>query len=74
MTYEFQGSIEVLEDIVRVTEISGDWQVDRAGKHTFRSYDGGILNWWPSSGTVQFQGKPEGKAIIERALERCWQG
>lgn len=68
MSQKFQGTIEELKTIVSSTGISGDWEVDRSGKHTFRSYDGGVLNCWQSSGTVQYQGKPEGKAILEQLV------
>lgn len=68
MSHKFHGTIEELKKIVSSTGISGEWQVDGAGKHTFRSREESVLNWWPSKGTVQFQGKPEGKAILEQSV------
>jgi hypothetical protein len=40
------------------------------GFHTFHADGGEVLNWWPSTGTVQFQGKhqEEFKALFSNAL------
>src|SRR5258708_2982657 len=35
---------------------------------TFRSCDGGLLNWWPSKGTVQLQGAVKAKSKLEKAI------
>ncbi len=54
----FTGTLEDLKVGVEACGLSGDWQENHAtGKHSFRSKTGEILNWWPSKGTLQFQGK-----------------
>jgi len=61
----FEGSPEELQAKLDDAGISGDWEIDDQGKHSFRSKKGGILNFWPSKGTLQFQGKPGPKAELE---------
>lgn len=52
----YTGTIEELKNRVEALELSGDWD-DSNGKYCFRAKTGEILNWWPSKGTIQFQGK-----------------
>jgi hypothetical protein len=54
----FRGSLQQLQDIVRNCAISGEWQMHTANLfYRFRTETGAILNWWPSTGTVNFQGQ-----------------
>lgn len=68
MTPKHHGSVKMLKNAVKAANIAGKWQSD-GSKQTFRSSTGGILNWWPSSGTVNFQGKEPGKSQLERAFQ-----
>ena len=68
MTTKFEGTFEEFKAIVEKTGIKGEWQ-EGGGKFTFRSKQGGILNWWESSGTIQYQGNQEGKALLEKRVE-----
>lgn len=68
MQLKFNGAIVELKNAVKTTGIQGKWQADRTGKHTFRSDEGGILNWWQTSKTVQFQGKADGKSSLEQSV------
>lgn len=65
MASNFGGTIEELTAKIAAAGISGDWSHDELGKHCFRSKKGGLLNFWPSKGTLQFQGKPEPKGELE---------
>ena len=67
MKQKYNGTINELKDVVKSAGIQGEWESE-GSKQTFRSVGGGILNWWPN-GTVQFQGKPDVKAVLERTLE-----
>jgi len=67
MKLKYYGSIEDLKWLVVSATISGDWE-QQGDKWVFRSSRGGILNWWPSSGTVHFQGKDPGKSQLQEAL------
>jgi predicted nucleotide-binding protein len=54
----FHGSFDEIQAVVSSCGLSGEWAVDAdASRYSFRSKTGQILNWWPSKGTVQFQGK-----------------
>lgn len=66
MKKKFIGTIEELRSLVTVRGIQGKWHSDGT-KHTFRSIEGGILNWWPT-GTIQFQGKDTARLVLEQLL------
>jgi predicted nucleotide-binding protein len=68
MPKKFTGAIEELKTLLDGASIRGEWTEDSRGKHTFRSRKGGVLNWWPSKGTVDFQGSVDGKAELENAM------
>lgn len=63
MAPHFNGTLEDVRD--RVSHVDGEWQEDSSGKHTFRDKEGGIINFWPSKGTLQFQGKEAAKRKLE---------
>lgn len=68
MATTFDGTIEDLKTKVAEASINGDWSDDEQGKFTFRSKKGGVLNFWPSKGTVQVQGKSGPKGELEAVL------
>lgn len=68
---KFKGTIEELKALVKDAGISGNWRPDGQGKYTFRSPEGGILNWW-TNGTVNFQGQDYGRSILERSLTKIF--
>jgi hypothetical protein len=52
------GSIEGLQAAVAHTGAVGIWTSrDEPRLHTFRSGTGDIVNWWPRTRTLQFQGR-----------------
>ena len=67
MAQKFEGTIDELKEKVEQAGISGSWDDDGNGKYTFRSEKKGVLNWWPSRGTINFQGQPD--ARLEAVLE-----
>lgn len=67
MPKKFYGTIEELKLLVNLTGIRGRWRADGSGKHTYRSSEGGILNWW-TNGTVNFQGTLNGFINLQRSL------
>ena len=60
----FKGSIDDLKRKVAEAGLAGQWSDDGQGKSCFRSQAGGLLNYWPAKGTLQFQGKAEPKAEL----------
>lgn len=70
MSRKFRKSLEELQHLLKEAGVSGQWTYDgQADKHVFRSEDGGVLNWWPKTGTVLVQGQPVAKIPIEAALD-----
>ena len=65
MAIEFLNGIEALRSLIEDCGIKGDWNEDGNGKHIFKSQQKGTLNYWPSTGTIQVQGKVEPKAELE---------
>lgn len=63
------GEFDELEEAVRLSGISGQWQPPgQNGLMQFRGRAGEIMNWYPSTGKLLFQGKnPERleKKVIE---------
>lgn len=66
MSAQYEGTIEDVKALVEQGGVIGEWApVDASGKYCFRSQRGGVLNFWPSRGTVQCQGKAGPKAELE---------
>src|SRR5258707_7815666 len=68
MANKFDGTIEELQVLVKSAGLKGKWEDDGQGKCIFRSNDGGVLNWWPSKGTIQLQGIGNAKSKLEKAI------
>lgn len=56
---KFHGDLESLRAAVSASQFVGEW-TEASNKHCFRAKTGQILNWWPSTGTLQFQGADAG--------------
>lgn len=51
----------------KLTNVGGEWDETQPGKKVLR-LDGGVMNWFEGTGTVQFQGKPGKKESLERLV------
>jgi hypothetical protein len=67
MTLRFRGDYVKLRKCVSRTGISGYWRELKNCHKQFSTEAGAILNWWESSGTIQFQGR-DLKEKFERAF------
>lgn len=65
---KYRGTIEELKGLVERAGIRGEWKEDGQGKHSFRSIEAGVINWWPSTGTLNVQGPADAKLKLEAAL------
>lgn len=56
---KFHGTIEELKAAVEASGIKGEWteRPENGGHYCYRAKTGEVLNWWPSKGTVNFQGQ-----------------
>ena len=70
---KFHGEFSELESLVDEMGYKGQWEDDN-GKKAFRSEDKAVLNWWPSTGTLQFQGPATPKTKFEEAMMKALSG
>lgn len=64
MPIKFNGTVDELKDKILKAGIRGVW-TDQNEKYSFRSEDGGVLNWWPKTQSLSFQGSSDAKAKLE---------
>jgi deoxycytidylate deaminase len=57
MTIKFTDSFEQLKS--KLSSLGGEWSEESQNTKVLR-IEGGVLNWFPSTGTIQFQGKSPG--------------
>jgi len=67
----FKGGLNQLQTIVELLNIPGRWEFMQAEYWRYRCEDGAILNWWPSTGTLNLQGPPAAARDFEHALRRA---
>ena len=63
----FLGTILQLQEIVAMTNLDGKWAPIPHG-WSYRCQSGALLNWWPTTGTINFQGSHGVAAEFEAAL------
>ncbi|MBB6580634.1 TIR domain-containing protein [Ralstonia solanacearum] len=61
---EFKGTYEDLQSKLTVLGCVGTWTEVSNGKQ-FKSSDGGILNWFPATGKINFQGSASARTKLE---------
>lgn len=62
MNRKYTGTFEQLK--VALASISSDWDESQVNKKVLRN-DGGVLNWFVSTGSLQFQGKSGAREKLE---------
>jgi hypothetical protein len=70
MKIRFLGNYSKLKRCVLRTRLDGMWRELKNNHKQFRTYDNGILNWWQSTGTLQFQGEKTSAVKLERAFTK----
>ncbi|MGL6013162.1 MAG: anti-phage dCTP deaminase [Shewanella oncorhynchi] len=65
MNLKFTGSYEDLQ--VKLSSLGGEWETSQPNKKVFRLNDG-VMNWFETTGTIHFQGKGEGKILLESSV------
>lgn len=66
MAIKFNGTIQNLKEILKYPK--GEWTCKKSGQYVFRTSDGGLLNWWASTGTINIQGTKNGRIFLENLL------
>ena len=64
----FTGTYDELKE--KLSSISGNWDENQANKKVLQ-FEGGVMNWFESTGTIQFQGKDKPKAKLENMVLSC---
>ena len=65
---KFRGTLSQLRAVIGATAIAGDWRELLSGHHQFRTMDGAVMNWWSSTGTILFQGRPEAVRRLQQEI------
>ena len=56
MSLKFRGNYRKLKKAVARTGLGGTWRALKYGQKQYHTDDGGVLNWWETTGTITFQG------------------
>ena len=64
---EFKGTFEELQTAVSGKGCIGKW-TDTANGMQFKTNDGGILNWFPTTGKINYQGSATAKVKLQNSL------
>lgn len=64
----FRGSIDQLAFAVSKTGLAGEWEAMPTGYWRFVCKSGALLNFWPQTGSFNFQGPKGAAAELENAL------
>lgn len=65
MNLKFTGTFDVLKSTL--SPLNGEWDEDQPSKKVLR-LNGGLLNWFSSTGTLQFQGKNPGLEQLQASV------
>ncbi|MBX3180310.1 MAG: cytidine deaminase [Candidatus Hydrogenedentes bacterium] len=65
MTLRFIEDYEALRAALGHLEAQGTWLDIGDNQKQFRHSNGGIMNWYPSTGTIMFQGRGSGPKALE---------
>lgn len=64
---DFKGNFEELQELLSKAGCVGQWAEISNGKQ-FKSGEGGILNWYPATGRINYQGPAPAKAKLYEQL------
>lgn len=65
---KFRGGREQLDAVLVLAGRDGFWELMPAGYWRFNDTGGAILNWWESTGTLDFQGPQAARVEFEEAV------
>lgn len=72
---KWDGSFEELKTFVATLGFRGEWSSEGNGKEVFTTRSNGLLNYWPSTGTVTFQTfQGKGSERFKQAYEEASAG
>lgn len=71
MGLRFTGEFDALKLKLACLEGNGSWSDLNENQKQFRHHNGGILNWYLSTGTISFQGPGEAKAALDSIVQNA---
>jgi deoxycytidylate deaminase len=74
MALRFSGTTEELKTRLDSMAKSGSWTEINPNQYQFRHPNGGVLNWYPSTGAINFQGQPAGRNALQAEVTALLQG
>jgi hypothetical protein len=74
MALRFSGTFEELKAQLGLLAGYGSWAEVNPNQHQFRHKNGGVLNWYPSTGAINFQGHPNGRDSLQKEVTALLQG
>jgi deoxycytidylate deaminase len=66
MSLRFTGTYDELK--AKLKDLSGQWRDLNPNQRQFRTPDGGVANWYPSTGSLTFQGNSPGVEQLQTAV------
>ena len=70
---KFYGEFSELVDTVKSLGFSISFSGPKGDSHQIKTTDGGIVNWYESTGTVTCQGKRQPQKQLKERLEQAFQ-
>lgn len=68
MVNTFNGEFDELQQYVKQISVPGEWEERLDNCKRYNAHNGAILNWWPSTGRLQFQGNAEARLDMNSKL------
>ncbi|NMO21237.1 cytidine deaminase [Pyxidicoccus fallax] len=68
MALRFSGTFDELQTKLAVLKGQGQWRHVNDNQKQFQHNNGGVANWYPSTGSFYFQGKDEGRKKLEEVV------
>lgn len=69
MRLAFRGNQENLMSLLNQHGIFGEWNII-GHQRQYRTYDGAIINWYPTKGTIMVQGAPLAAQLMKVRLQK----
>ncbi|WP_341962019.1 anti-phage dCTP deaminase [Pseudomonas sp. RC10] len=66
----FNGNLIELKIKLKELIEAGEWKETNPNQHQFRTNNGAILNWYPSTGNINFQGKSASIELLKPLVEK----
>ena len=70
MATRYTGKIEDLKTALASLANDGEWVEVNPNQHQFRHSNGAIMNWFPTTGSLNYQGRPAGRDPLKEMVSQ----